>query len=334
VSGKPVNLLEVRGLEVSYPAGRRGHRVRAVRSIDLELGTGEILALVGESGSGKTTVARAILQLLKIDSGEIRFDGRALDAPGPDRGRRARKDIQAVFQDPAGSLSPRRTVRQALLEPLEHFRIGVRREYPDRLAAVLEAVELDTGLLQRYPHELSGGQAQRVSLARALITEPRLIVADEPVSSLDMRVRAQILRLIHRLRDTEGLSFLFITHDLSVARQLADRLAVMYLGTAVERGSAEQVFSRPSHPYTRALLDAVPVADPAHPGPRILAGDPPSALTPPPGCVFHMRCAERLGVCEETEPRETDLPADTDSGSPEIGSHGIIHRVRCHLWNN
>jgi oligopeptide/dipeptide ABC transporter ATP-binding protein len=334
MNGKAENLLQVRELQVSYPAGRRGHRIRAVRSVDLELGAGEILALVGESGSGKTTVARAILRPLKIDFGEIRFDGRDLDAPAPDRGRDARKDIQAVFQDPAGSLSPRRTVRQALVEPLEHFRIGVRAEYPDRLAAALEAVELDPGLLQRYPHELSGGQAQRVSLARALITEPRLIIADEPVSSLDARVREQILQLIRRLRDADGLSFLFITHDLSVARQLADRLAVMYLGTVVEKGSAEQLFRRPSHPYTRALLDAVPVADPAHRAPRILAGDPPSALTPPPGCVFHMRCAERHGPCEEIVPREIDLPADSESGSPESGGHGIIHRVRCHLWNN
>jgi oligopeptide/dipeptide ABC transporter ATP-binding protein len=334
VSGVRENLLEIRELEVSYPAGSGGRRMTAVRSIDLELGAGEILALVGESGSGKTTVARAVLQLLPIDSGEIRLGGsdvRTLDRVGR---RQARKDIQAVFQDSASSLSPRRTVRQALLEPLQHFRVGDAAEYPQRLAAALDAVELEPELLQRYPHELSGGQAQRVSLARALISEPRLIIADEPVSSLDTRVRAQILRLIRRLRDTEGLSFLFITHDLSVARQLADRLAVMYLGVIVERGPAGHVFRQPSHPYTRALLGAVPVPDPAHPRPQILAGDPPSALTPPPGCVFHMRCAERFDPCEGTVPHEIDLPPDTDPESPESGIQGAIHRVRCHLWNN
>jgi peptide/nickel transport system ATP-binding protein/oligopeptide transport system ATP-binding protein len=315
------SLLSIRDLVVDYPAaGARRHAVTAVRGVSLEIGAGRILALVGESGSGKTSLARAVLRLLPVTSGQLLFKGQDLVTLEGRSLREARRSIQAVFQDPLASLSPRRSVLQTLLEPLDHFRIGEPSERAARAAAALETVGLDIALLRRHPHELSGGQRQRVALARALVTEPELIVADEPISALDVSLRSRIIELIRDLRERTGVAFLLVSHDLSVVRRLADQVAVMNLGTLVEAGPADALFARPAHPYTRSLLASIPVPDPAHPPPKVLAGEPPSALTPPRGCVFHMRCAERIGPCA------TDAPAET-----RVSSSGPDHRVRCHL---
>jgi len=322
--GPRSSLLSVRNLVVRYPPSRSGHDTfTAVRDVSLDIQPGHIHALVGESGSGKTSLARAILQLLPSESGRILFRGEDLATMSRRQLREARRNMQAVFQDPLAALSPRRTVLQALLEPLDHFRIGSARERPERAAIALQTVGIDTALGQRYPHELSGGQRQRVSLARALVAEPKLIIADEPLSSLDLPVQARIIELIRQLRDRLGLAFLLISHDLSVVRRLADHLTVMYLGEVVESGPAQELFGNPAHPYTRCLLASIPVPDPAHAAPSVLQGEQPSALTPPAGCVFHMRCPERLERCAREAPAETDIAAGEQS-----------RRVRCHLWSS
>lgn len=315
-------LLSVRDLVVGYPGAGARDGVTVVRGVSLDLESGRIHALVGESGSGKTTLARAILRLLPVTAGELRFRGRDLVGMNARELRQARRHIQAVFQDPQASLSPRRRILETLREPLDHFRIGARSERKERAAAALEAVGLDTALLQRYPHELSGGQRQRIALARALAAEPDLIIADEPLSSLDVSVQARIIDLVRGLRESRGLAFLFVTHDMSVVRRLADHVSVMYLGELVESAPADSLFAQPAHPYTRALLASVPVPDPDQPAPVPLRGEPPSALTPPPGCVFHGRCPERMEPCASVLPRES-RPA------------GLAreHRVKCHLWN-
>lgn len=315
------SLLSIRNLVVDYPAaGARRHAVTAVRDVSLEIGAGRILALVGESGSGKTSLARAVLRLLPVTSGQLLFKGQDLATREGRSLREARRSIQAVFQDPLASLSPRRSVLQTLLEPLDHFRIGDPSERAARAATALETVGLDIALLRRRPHELSGGQRQRVALARALVTEPELIVADEPVSALDVSLRSRIIELLRDLRQRTGVAFLIVSHDLSVVRHLADQVAVMNLGTLVEAGPTAALFARPAHPYTRGLLASIPVPDPARPPPAVLAGEPPSALTPPGGCVFHMRCPDRIGPCA------TDAPVET-----RVSSSGADHRVRCHL---
>ena len=317
-------LLSVRDLVVEYPArGRRGDGIRAVRGVSIDIAPGAILAVVGESGSGKTSLARAVLQLQPVASGQILLHGEDLTALNSGQLRAARRDIQAVFQDPMASLSPRRSILQTLREPLDHFRIGPADEREDRAAAALETVGLDTSLQHRLPHELSGGQRQRVALARALVSEPRLIVADEPLSSLDLPSQGRIVDLLLDVRDRTGIAFLFVSHDLSVVRRLADSVAVMYLGTLVESAPAETLFARPAHPYTRALLAACPAPDPRLAPPVVLQGEPPSALTPTRGCVFHKRCSERLAHCATEQPPET-RPGD---GEPE-------HRVRCLLWHS
>jgi oligopeptide/dipeptide ABC transporter ATP-binding protein len=323
MTGVTGQLLSVRNLVVRYDAsGSRRQSLTAVRNVSLDIAPGRIQALVGESGSGKTSLARAILRLLPIASGQVLFRGQDMATMDRRQLRTTRRSIQAVFQDPLASLSPRRNVMQALLEPLDHFRIGPAAERERRALGALETVGLDAALRYRYPHELSGGQRQRVSLARALVTEPDLIIADEPVSSLDVPVQARIIELIRELRDRLGLSFLFVSHDLSVVRRLADDVAVMYLGELVETGPAVNLLGQPAHPYTRCLLASIPVPDPDHPPPAVLAGEAPSALTPPGGCVFHMRCPERLARCA------AEIPGETRSSAP-----GTDHRVRCHLWN-
>lgn len=317
-------LLSVRNLVVRYaPSGSRRQSITAVRDVSLDIARGRIQALVGESGSGKTSLARAILRLLPIESGQVLFRGADMATLDRRQLRDARRHLQAVFQDPLASLSPRRNVLQALLEPLDHFRIGAAAQRPERALAALETVGLSPALRLRYPHELSGGQRQRVSLARALVTEPDLIIADEPVSSLDVPVQARIIDLIRELRDRLGLSFLFVSHDLSVVRRVADDVAVMYAGTLLETGPAARLFDQPAHPYTRCLLAAIPAPDPGLPPPAVIGGEPPSALTPPRGCVFHMRCPDRF------EPCATEQPGETSASMPESD-----HRVRCHLWNS
>jgi oligopeptide/dipeptide ABC transporter ATP-binding protein len=315
-------LLAVRDLEVRYRLPGSAHRfLQAVRGVSLDIRRGEILAVVGESGSGKTSLARAILGLLEPSGGTLHFDG--IDLLGPGR-RPARRRIQAVFQDPLAALSPRRTVLQSVREPLDHLRLGapsLRRA--DALRA-LETVGLEPQLGERYPHELSGGQRQRAALARAIAPRPELIVADEPLSSLDLSLQYRMVRLIRDLGERTGIAFLVISHDLSVVRRLADRVAVMYLGQLVETGPAQALFDRPAHPYTQTLLDAVPVADPDHLPPRVPQGDVASPLTPPAGCVFHTRCEAAMPQCA------AQAPAEWEIGERMPGRTG--HRTSCHLW--
>jgi len=329
------SLLSVRNLVVHYEAGgRAGRPLTAVRNVSLEIPSASILGLVGESGSGKTSLAHAVLQLIRPAAGQVMYRGENLAAMQKSRLNEARKNIQVVFQDPLASLSPRRSILQTIMEPLDHFRIGKAADRREKAMAALETVGLDAAVEQRYPHELSGGQRQRVALARALVSGPELIVADEPVSSLDASAQARIIELIRELRQSMGIAFLFVSHDLAVVRQLADAVAVMYLGKIVESAPARQLFSRPAHPYTKALLCAVPVADPRQPTPSVLAGEPPSPLTPPPGCVFHKRCAELIEPCASVEPHECDINGQNSQLSGDGGEKSTGHKVRCHLWSS
>ena len=307
----PVPLLEVQGLRTWFPirAGllqRPVGWVRAVDGVDLRLPAGGTVALVGESGCGKTTVGRSILRLVEPQAGRVLFEGQDLLSLSRRAVRPLRRRLQIVFQDPLAALDPRLRVRDAISEGMETHGIGV--DGPDRDArveALLGRVGLDPSLLVRFPHELSGGQRQRVCIARALAVEPRLLICDESVSALDVSIQAQILNLLRDLQAELGLAYLFISHDLGVVRHLADRVAVMYLGQIVEEGPTEQVLGEPQHPYTRALLEAVPSVDPgarrsAH---RIrLQGDVPSPAQPPAGCRFHTRCPLVFDRCRREAP--------------------------------
>ncbi|MGH8870203.1 MAG: ABC transporter ATP-binding protein [Actinomycetes bacterium] len=290
--------------------------VRAVDGVSFTVERGRTLGVVGESGCGKTTLARVVAHLYRPTSGRVLFDGHDITALGDREFRRLRRRIQMVFQDPLGSLNPRRTVGRIVETPLRvHGLDGDRRR---RTEDVLRAVGLDPGrFADRYPHQLSGGQAQRVAIARALVLDPELIVADEPVSALDVSVQAQIINLMQRLQAERGLTYVFISHDLSVVRHLTDDVLVMYLGKAVEQAPTEQLFANPHHPYTEALLRAVPRTHGRN-EPVRLAGHPPSPSNPPAGCPFHTRCHAKIGeVCEQHQPRTVDvLPG---------------HEVTCHL---
>jgi oligopeptide/dipeptide ABC transporter ATP-binding protein len=288
-------LLEVRDLVKHYIAGglfaRGAPPVRAVDGVSFDVGRGETLALVGESGCGKSSVGRTVLRLQEPTGGQASFEG--IDVFGLDRValRRLRRRMQIIFQDPYGSLNPRMTVGAAIAEGIEIHRLATGPEVGRRVAALLEEVGLDPGYGRRYPHEFSGGQRQRIGIARALAVEPSFIVCDEPVSALDVSVQAQVLNLLADLQRDRGLSYLFIAHDLAVVRQIAQRAAVMYLGRIVEAGPTEALLAAPRHPYTVALLSAVPEPDPSRRRSRIiLTGDLPSPSNPPPGCPFHTRC--------------------------------------------
>ncbi|MBM4148881.1 MAG: ABC transporter ATP-binding protein [Lentisphaerae bacterium] len=303
-------LLEVRNLRVHFPVRRgvfarvRGC-IRAVDGVSLRIAAGETVGLVGESGCGKSTFARAILRLDPATDGHVLFGGRDLLSMPHDELRRARPDIQMVFQDPFSSLNPRLTVLDTLTEGLvEHRRIP-HRERRDAALGLLRDVGLPDEALLRYPHEFSGGQRQRIGIARALSLRPRLLVCDEPVSALDVSVQAQILNLLSDLRRKYGLSYLFISHDLGVVRHLSQRVAVMYLGRIIELGPASAVLTAPAHPYTRALLAAVPVAGAPRRGRRALAGQVPSPAAIPEGCRFHPRCPFASDACRAAEPELT-----------------------------
>ncbi len=312
------NLLELDDAKVHFPMhegwifDRHVGTVRAVDGVTLRVPEGEILGLVGESGCGKSTLARGILQLVRPTSGSVRFDGRELCTMSRRDLDALRPEMQMVFQDPYASLNPRMTVFSALAEPLLAHGRASRSDLPRIVGELMEKVGLAPRYMKKYPHEFSGGQRQRIAIARALALKPRLIIADEPVSALDVSVQAQILNLIAGLCRDENLTLIIISHDLSVVHHLAERIAVMYLGRVVELGEAEQIYQSPQHPYTRALISAVPVPNPTVERERhriLLKGDPPSPLDPPPGCAFHPRCAYATDACAASIPqleRQTD----------------------------
>jgi oligopeptide/dipeptide ABC transporter ATP-binding protein len=300
-----------------YPVRRRGifggrtvAHITAVDDLSFAVAAGEALALVGESGCGKTTTARSMLHLVPATSGKVWFNGTNVLSILPSNDRpavlRVRRALQYMFQDPYLSLNPRWTIGQTLREPFRVHRHAPEKEWNDRIAALLERVGLEPAHAWRYPHEFSGGQRQRVGVARALAVEPRFLVLDEPVSSLDVSVRGQILNLLVELRATLGLTYLYISHDLASVRFIANRVAVMYLGSIVEIAPVQDLFRHPLHHYTRALLSAIPVPDPDAPTTRIaLRGEPPSAMNVPPGCRFHPRCPAALPRCRTTPPTLT-----------------------------
>lgn len=307
-------LLRVRDLEVHFPFGNRwlGRRrvVRAVDGVDLDVARGEVVGLVGESGSGKTTLGRAVLRLVEPTAGSVVFDGQPIGELERAGLRTLRRRMQVVFQDPYTALSPRMQIRQIVAEPLRLHSLVERGAEETRVAELLDQVGLEPYMMDRYPHEMSGGQRQRIAIARALAVEPEFIVADEPVSALDVSVRAQILSILLDLKERHGIALLFISHDLGVVDRVADRIAVMYRGKIVEIASAERIMEAPSHPYTRALVSAVPVADPEARRERIrLRGEPASATEELTGCPFAPRCPEAVEECgrvipplEETRP--------------------------------
>jgi len=286
--------------------------------VSFEIAQSETLGLVGESGCGKSTVGRTILRLQEPTSGRTVFDGIDVFTLGRVELRRLRRRMQIVFQDPYGSLNPRMRIGDAVAEGIEIHRLAKRSEIPMRVAALLEEVGLDPGYARRYPHEFSGGQRQRIGIARALAVEPSFVVCDEPVSALDVSVQAQVLNLLVDLQRRRGLSYLFIAHDLAVVRQVAHRVAVMYLGRIVEIGPTEELLRHPRHPYTVALLSAVPEPDPAGQKQRIvLPGDPPSPSTPPPGCPFHPRCFHPL----KSDRCRSELPLLRQVGGTQAACH-------------
>jgi oligopeptide/dipeptide ABC transporter ATP-binding protein len=318
-------VVEIRDLRTYFPVPqnivsrlRNGPAtVRAVDGVSLTVHRGETVGLVGESGCGKSTLGRSILGLVQPTSGDIRIDGTdVVHASGPEL-RQVRRRAQIIFQDPASSLNPRMTVGQTLVEPLEIYKLRSRTERRDRVAELLRLVGLPVGAADRFPHQFSGGQRQRVGIAAALALEPAVIVADEPTSALDVSVQAQILNLLQGLQQSLGVAYLFISHNLDVVRHLSDRIAVMYLGKIVESSQTEDLFQNPLHPYTRALLSAIPDPDPdAHVEPVLLSGEIPSPLNPPAACRFHPRCPIARARCATVEP---DLLGDQDD-----------HLVACH----
>ena len=323
-TGGAAPLLQVDGLVKHFAArrdilGRARGAIRAVDAVDFSVMPGETLALVGESGCGKSTTGRLVLRLIEPDAGAIRFDGLNVLGLTSAEMRALRRNMQIVFQDPYASLNPRMTVGQMLAEPLAVHGLAAGAEREERVAELLRVVGLAPHHARRYPHEFSGGQRQRIGIARALAVEPKLLVCDEPVSALDVSVRAQVVNLLKDLQSRFALSYIFISHDLALVKHIADRVAVMYLGKIVELAHKNSLFAAPHHPYTQALLSAIPLPEPRHVRQRMmLEGDVPSAHAVPPGCRFHTRCPHAQERCR------TDAPAFSDDGSG--------HFTACHFW--
>ena len=317
-------LLSVKNLVKNFPVrggllGREVATVHAVNDVSFDLARGETLGLVGESGCGKSTVGRCLLRLIEPTSGEVRFEGQNMEALDRESLRRLCRDMQIIFQDPYASLDPRMTVGAIVGEALTiHKLTRTPDEYRDRIVELLETVGLNADHLRRYPHEFSGGQRQRIGIARALAVSPKLVVCDEPVSALDVSIQAQVVNLLEDLQQKYELAYVFIAHDLSVVEHISDRVAVMYLGRIVELASARELYTTPRHPYTEALLSAVPIPEPGLKRKRIrLAGEVPNPIRPPSGCHFHPRCPKAFDRCR-TE-------------SPEFKPLGNGHWAACHL---
>jgi len=314
-------ILEIRDLVKSYripgKAGDKAAQLKAVDGVSLEIAPGETLGLVGESGCGKSTLGKLVLGLTSIDSGEILYRGTDLARLSARQMRPYRRQIQMIFQDPFSSLNPRMTIGETLAEPLSIHKLCAATAREDRISQLLSQVGLDAKAAHRYPHEFSGGQRQRISIARALAVEPELIIADEPVSALDLSVQAQILNLLRELQQAHNLSFLFIAHDLAVVEHVSDRVAVMYLGKIVEVAPADELYRQPQHPYTEALLRSIPQPDPSNKHRTApLKGELPSPLNPPSGCTFHPRCPYATDLCRQQ--------------TPALREHAPRRRVACH----
>ena len=307
-------LLSVKDLKKHFPVyegifGGKKSVVHAVDGISFDLGKNEVLSLVGESGSGKSTTGRLILKLLEPTEGKIIFMGEDISNAGRKRMKELRREMQIIFQDPYASLNPRMTVGEIVEEPLIVHKIGTKQERRDEVANLLQKVGLNPEVMKRYPHEFSGGQRQRVGIARAVALKPKLIVADEPVSALDVSIQAQVINLLKELQEEYHIAFLFIAHDLNIVRIISNRVAVMYLGKIVELAEVEELFKHPLHPYTQALLSAIPVPDPSRKDRKVilLEGDIPSPIDIPQGCRFHTRCPKMIPRCKEIIPPLEDF---------------------------
>lgn len=317
-------LLEVNGLKKYFPItggflGRKQGEVKAVDDVSFFVKKGETLGIVGESGCGKSTTGRLLMRLIEASEGKIVFEDKEITSMSKSELRKTRRDIQMVFQDPYASLNPRHSIEQILEEPLIVHGIGTKEERRKQVKDMLEVVGLSSYHAKRYPHQFSGGQRQRIGIAKALMTKPKLIIADEPVSALDVSIQAQVLNLMKDIQKEFQLTYIFIAHDLGVVRHISDRVGVMYLGRLIELAESEELYENPKHPYTKALLSAVPVPDPdIKKKTFLIEGELPSPANPPSGCAFHTRCVECMSICKSTRPEDHNLNG---------------HYVACHLFN-